>query len=365
MMNNNDMNSNDQYQPEVSVADDSQKRKLIGLLFICIALFVLIFVIKSLFFGDKKPVEEANKSETNSISRPKSLNLPPEILTPEPKPAEPEVVQQSEQPKTPETKVETRVEYIREKPAEMVLESKPPVIKSASRSIITTPGGGGGIEQQEKGKFVDPFQNEKAVASVISAEKIELDSTFLLPKGTYIQCSLVTKIVSELAGDIMCTVSDDVYSENGHVLLIEKGSKVLGSYKSGRLKPGMNRLYVIWDEIRTPNKVLIRVSSPAVDTLGAAGVEGWVDNHWAQRFGAAILLSTIDDVLGALSHNVDKDPGYDYTKNSRESSQQMANTALEKMIDIEPTLYRNQGDLVGILVNKDVDFSTVYAIERK
>ena len=47
-----------------------------------------------------------------------------------------------------------------------------------------------------------------------------------------------------------------------------------------------------------------------------------------------------------------------------ENAKNMANTALEKFIDIKPTLYKNQGDIVGIYVNRDVDFSKVYKLSK-
>ena len=43
----------------------------------------------------------------------------------------------------------------------------------------------------------------------------------------------------------------------------------------------------------------------------------------------------------------------------------MANTALEKFINIQPTLYKNHGDIVGVYVNRDIDFSKVYKLNVK
>jgi type IV secretion system protein VirB10 len=168
-------------------------------------------------------------------------------------------------------------------------------------------------------------------------------------------------VISTIAGNIACVVTDDVYSAAGTVLLIEKGSLVQGSFRSGELAPGMNRLFVIWEEIKTPKRVVIDVNSPASDTLGGSGLDGWVDNHYMQRFGAAILLSMIDDTLSAIVSNTD---GRDYTMNTRENSQDIAAEALKSTINIPPTLYKNHGDIVGIYVNKDVDFSKVYKLQR-
>ena len=202
-----------------------------------------------------------------------------------------------------------------------------------------------------------------------AAKFSSFDSSLLLPKGTYIGCALQTRLVSEVKGGIACVVSDNVYSSNGHALLIEKGSVMTGSYSSGELNDGSTRLFVIWQEIRTPNNVIIPVFSGATDPLGAAGLEGYVNHHYMKRFGAAILLSVIDDTLAIIANELSKKNSttnyYDYTENTREQASEIANTALKEMIGIKPTLYKNQGDLVGVYVNKDIDFSQVYQLQLK
>ncbi|EOY0563307.1 type IV secretion system protein VirB10, partial [Campylobacter jejuni] len=201
------------------------------------------------------------------------------------------------------------------------------------------------------------------------AKVSEFDQNLLLPKGTYIGCALKTRLVSSIKGGIACIVSNDVYSANGNTLLIEKGSTITGTFNTGQMDDGMDRLFVIWQEIRTPNNIIIPVYSGATDELGASGVQGWVDHHYLKRFGSAVLLSMIDDSLAILADQIagkdNKNNYANYTENTRDSAKEIANTALEKMIDIKPTLYKNQGDLVGVYVNRDIDFSKVYKLTRK
>ena len=198
-----------------------------------------------------------------------------------------------------------------------------------------------------------------------AAKHGKFDPNLFLPKGTYIGCSLDTRLVSTIKGGISCTVSENIYSANGITLLIEKGSRINGFFNSGQMNDGMDRIFVVWQEIRTPNNIIIPVSSGASDELGGSGIVGYVDHHWLERFGAAILLSVIDDATnvalngGTGSRNTNNT---DYTENTRDTTREMANTALEKFINIQPTLYKNQGDIVGVYVNRDIDFSKVYKL---
>lgn len=197
-----------------------------------------------------------------------------------------------------------------------------------------------------------------------SAYFSEFNQTLLLPKGSFIPCSLKTRIISELKGGIACIVANNVYSANGQTLLIEKGSTITGSYTNAEINDATTRLYVIWEEIKTPLNIVIPISSGGSDTLGGAGVEGRLDNHYVERFGAAIMLSVIDGGIKILGNYVKNLMSQNDNIQFNEASN-MAATVMRKTMNIKPTLYRNHGDLVGVYVNKDVDFSKVYRLRRK
>jgi len=193
-----------------------------------------------------------------------------------------------------------------------------------------------------------------------------LDPNLYLPRGTYISCVLKTKLVSMVAGQIACMVSNNVYSANGNVLLIEKGSEVIGSYKTGTMNDGMNRHFVIWEDIRTPKNVIINVSSGASDELGSAGIHGEVDHHWGTRLGVALMFSFIDDTIGALTQAINGNDRIYYTPDtSTDATTTITANLVKQFSSIKPTLYKNQGSVVGIFVNRDVDFSKVYRLKRK
>lgn len=49
----------------------------------------------------------------------------------------------------------------------------------------------------------------------------------------------MTRFVSSVAGRIQCMITEDIYSANGLVKLIERGAKAIGQYQSGTLNHGM------------------------------------------------------------------------------------------------------------------------------
>jgi type IV secretion system protein VirB10 len=188
------------------------------------------------------------------------------------------------------------------------------------------------------------------------------DRNFLIAKGAFIDCALKTRLDSTVAGMTACTVTRDIYSDNGHLLLVERGSEVTGEYKAN-MRQGMARIFVLWDRIKTPNGVVINLGSPGTDPLGGAGLPGYIDNHFWQRFGGAFALSLVDDVARGVTSQSSSGGDSQFNFNSTgDASENMATEALKNTINIPPTLYKNQGEQVGIYIARDLDFSGVYDV---
>lgn len=229
------------------------------------------------------------------------------------------------------------------------------------------------LVQDANGNLVCPATAEAspesapAVSTVTGAQRIRLDPDLYIPVDTYIPCTLQTRFVSDVAGHISCLISEDVYSESTHVRLIPAGTRARGVYKTGTLNHGQARMFVMWTELRTPDRLKIpMVDSQVVGQLGEAGIDGWIDTHFWERFGNAMMLSTVQDVAAAAASSApSKDRNTDYTENSRAAAAEMAKTALDNSINIPPTIYKNQGDIIGIMTGSDIDFSGVYSLKLK
>lgn len=190
--------------------------------------------------------------------------------------------------------------------------------------------------------------------------KLVRGRNLLLIHGTQIPCALQTRLVTDHPSILICQITKNIYSADGSTLLIERGSKVFGEQKKAIIT-GQNMAFVNWSEIDTPYGVRVRIDSLGTDSLGASGLNVWVDEKWGKRFGGAILLSFIQDALATASQKATNTTVvYD---NSEANTGRMAEIALENSINIQPTGYANQGQQFNILVARDIDFSDIYKVK--
>ncbi len=184
---------------------------------------------------------------------------------------------------------------------------------------------------------------------------------FLLAKGTFIDCTLETAIDSTFDGMVTCIGATDVYSADGKVVVLERGTKYIGE-KRGDVKQGQARVYVLWNEARTPTGVIVNLASPGTDELGRTGLPGAVDTHFWDRFGAAILISFIDGTLQAMAASQQRDGSGTSIVMNPQGSRDVMTEVLKGTVAIPPTVIKNPGDRVNVMVARDVDFRSVYAL---
>lgn len=193
-----------------------------------------------------------------------------------------------------------------------------PMLDKSSTSLMAGSSGGNQAAGQD-GSDARPAglgRGEQAKLDLSRASLIApQDRNLLIAKGAFLDCALQTKLVSTVQGMTACVLTRNVYSDNGKVLLLERGSQVIGEYKAN-VQQGQARIFVLWTRIKTPNGVIVNIDSPGTDPLGASGLPGHVDTHFWQRFGSAIMLSMVDDAFAYLANTHGKGQNQNNYENS-------------------------------------------------
>jgi type IV secretory pathway VirB10-like protein len=168
---------------------------------------------------------------------------------------------------------------------------------------------------------------------------------------------LETAIDSTLPGLTTCITATDTFSADGKVVLLERGTKLVGETQ-GQVQQGAARVFVLWTEARTPTGVVVPLASPGSDELGRSGLAGRVNRHFWQRFGAAILISVVD---GAVQAAVQSSSGGS-TVIYPSATEDILTEVLKGTINIPPTVVKEHGDRIQVLVARDLDFRSVYEL---
>jgi len=166
-----------------------------------------------------------------------------------------------------------------------------------------------------------------------------------VPQGALIAAVLETAINSDLPGFVRAVVSRDVLSFDGTRVLIPRGSRLVGQYRS-EVALGQSRAFVVWTRLLRPDGVSIQLASPGTDPLGRAGLDGKVDRHYFQRYGPGLLSTAISAALNNTNSN-----------QLVIGTAQTLPSAVSSGETIKPTVTVKQGTAIQVFVARDLDFS--------
>ena len=194
-------------------------------------------------------------------------------------------------------------------------------------------------------------------------------SRFIVRGGTVIPATLISGINSDLAGQIMAQVSQNVYdSATGKYLLIPQGTRLIGAYSTGDIVYGQERLMVAWQRLIYPDgKVLDLGAMPGADVSGYSGFKDQVDNHWWKLISSSFLMSGIVAMVAVAADDDDSSGDDDGTNVSDEMRQAMATQfgnviaqVIQRNLNIAPTLQVRPGYRFNVMVTKDMTFAKEY-----
>jgi type IV secretory pathway VirB10-like protein len=235
---------------------------------------------------------------------------------------------------------------------------------AVTTTTATTVAQGGAAPAASGATNDDKLSADERFSARISGSNVDVahasrihDLSHTAPQGTVIPAVLETAINSDLPGFVRAVVSRDVRGFDGTTVLIPRGSKLIGQYRSG-VALSQTRAFVVWSRIITPDGVSIDIGSPGTDQLGRGGLEGETDSHFFERFGSAILLSVMGAGLERLADS-NNNGNTAIIIGSQQQASQVASIALQKQIDIPVTIKVPQGTPLQVFVTRDLDFAGV------
>jgi type IV secretion system protein VirB10 len=244
-------------------------------------------------------------------------------------------------------------------PSGVVAAAAPPAAtpeKGAPGAATTTAGGSAGLNGDEQfAARIESQQPARSRATVLRGKSL------VVAQGATIPGVLETALNSDLPGFARAVVSRDVRSFDGSTVLIPRGSRVIGEYRSA-VALGQSRAFVVWTRVLRPDGVSIQIGSPVTDPLGRAGLGGSVDRHFLETFGGAILLSVINAGSAAIAGT----PSTEVVIGSSQAATGLASTASAFFpVAIPPTIKVPQGTPIRIFVARDLDFGPVAGLDLR
>jgi type IV secretion system protein TrbI len=215
--------------------------------------------------------------------------------------------------------------------------------------------------QTEKLEFQQKAQRGVYLNSQLKAPV----SAFELKTGTVIPATLISAVNSDLPGEIIAQVAQNVYdTATGKYLLIPQGSRLFGHYDS-KVSFGQSRALVSWQRLIYPNAYTLELGGMSGhDESGESGFSDQVNNHYARIFGWALLTSVMS---AGAQLSQPQQAGSLVPSNSQVAAaavgQQMSQLGAQiasRNLQVQPTIEIRKGYRLEVMVNRDIIFPDSY-----
>ena len=207
-----------------------------------------------------------------------------------------------------------------------------------------------------------------ATSPYLDSELVKPKSPYLVQAGSIIPCVMISGINSDISGQVIAQVRENVYdSISSRYLLIPQGSKLIGSF-SNQVAYGQQRLGVAWTRVIYPNGYSIDLRGiPGSDVSGFSGFYDQVDNHYWSIFGSSFVIGMITAGMQYSQNNTNPNVqigciGVSTTPSVCQTvagslGQQLGQTAMmitQKGLNVAPTLTIRQGYMFTVMLTADV-----------
>lgn len=187
-----------------------------------------------------------------------------------------------------------------------------------------------------------------------------------LVEGTVVPITLITGIDTDMPGEVVGMVRQNVYdSLTGRNILIPKGSRLMAAYSSS-VTFGQTRVAIAWRKLVTPDgRVYTLPGFQGVTGEGYSGVKDKYSSHFWSLLGGALLGSLIDFSAGVVQDQTEAmaSTGDMYASLASVLAQGAAGTVetlgsqyASQMASRQPTIRIRTGTETFLLVNQTISF---------
>ena len=190
--------------------------------------------------------------------------------------------------------------------------------------------------------------------------------------GTIIPAVLVTAVNTDLPGNIIARVTQNIYdSRTGNNLLIPQGTLLMAQYNSS-VSYAQRRVQIVWDILIRPDGYQIELEGMnGVDAQGMAGIKAAYRENWFEYVKAAGIITLFSIANAKLTEEVatrtsDEMAAAVVTANA-EFVRDIGGNLISRAIDIQPTLTVANGERISVMLNKNIFLPPVegYQVTQK
>lgn len=219
----------------------------------------------------------------------------------------------------------------------------------------------GYAEQNMQGQKLDFLKGKSKTGDVYNSHPLlQPLSPNEVQAGAIIPAVLITAVNTSLPGIAIAQVRQNVYDTvTGKILLIPKGSRIIGQYDS-QVAYGQTRILIAFDRIIMPNGDSIQLDKfVGAGMMGTSGFDANVNNHWMRILGAATISTILSLGTGAASSGYSSSsyypsPAQNALTSAAGSISATGQQLTGRAIDVQPTLTIKAGYQFNVMVNKDM-----------
>ena len=215
-------------------------------------------------------------------------------------------------------------------------------------------GDRGDAQEQARLSADEAFVRAGARPAPVTRAEVIVNPSHTVVQGTMIQAVTETALDSTLPGAIRAIVSEDVHSFDGSRVLIPRGARLIGRYRSD-VALAQSRVMVAWDRIILPDNQTIEISAFGGDELGRTGTTGFVDTRFAQRFGSAALISLIGALPAVAAGQIEDTTTAGAARDVSGDLRDATEGVMQDYLAIRPVIHVDQGTRITVMVDRDLE----------